>query len=95
MERYANAMEEISGIIETLAGDEDLKSNIRASSPSAYEAAVDERLEARISDGIFDGTISGDAEKAEFYTELSNNKDIKRTMRNSIIKEIKDWLLAG
>lgn len=93
--RYANAMEEISGIIETLARDEDLKSNIRASSPSAYEAAVDERLEARISDGIFDGTISGDAEKAGFYTELSNNKDIKRTMRNSIIKKIKDWLLAG
>ena len=93
--RYANAMEEISGIIETLADDEELKSNVRASSPSAYEAAVDERLEARISDGIFDGTISGDAEKAEFYTELSNNKDIKRTMRNSIIKKIKDWLLVG
>lgn len=92
---YANAEAEIGGIITSLAEDEGLRSNVRVSSPSAYEAAVDESLEGRINDGIFDGTISGDAKKAEFYTDLSNNKSIKTTMRNLIIKKIKDWLLAG
>ena len=44
---------------------------------------------------ISEGTISGDTEKAEFYTELSENKPAKLQIRNSIIRKIKDLLLVG
>ena len=50
---------------------------------------------SKIMDGAFEGTISGDTEKAEFYTELSENKPAKLQIRNSIIRKIKDLLLVG
>ncbi len=93
--RYANADAEINDMITALSADADLQSNVRNSTPSAYEAAVDERLDARIMDGAFDGTMNGDMEKAEFYTELSENKPAKLQIRNTIIRKIKDYLLAG
>ena len=64
-------------------------------STSAYEAAVAERLSSRIMDGLFDGTVNGDTEKAEFYTELSENTSALIQIRNSIIRKIKDLLLAS
>ena len=39
--------------------------------------------------------MSGDTEKAEFYTELSENTSALIQIRNSIIRKIKDLLLAG
>jgi len=93
--RYAHADEEIGSIITDLSGDQDLQSNVRNSSISAYEAAVYERLTSRIMDGLFDGTVNGDTEKAEFYTELSENSSALIQIRNSIIRKIKDLLLAG
>lgn len=93
--RYANADAEIKSMISDLSEDSDLQSNVKNSTPSAYEAAVSERLDAKIMDGAFDGTISGDTDKAEFYTELSENKSIKLQIRNTIIRKIKDLLLAG
>ena len=93
--RYAHADEEIGDIITDLSGDKDLQSNVQNSSTSAYEAAVAERLSSRIMDGLFDGTINGDTEKAEFYTELSENASALIQIRNSIIRKIKDLLLAG
>lgn len=93
--RYAKADEEIGAIISDLSGDQDLQSNVRDSSASAYEAAVIERVASRIMDGVFDGTINGDAEKAEFYTELSENKSAITQISNSIIRKIKDLLLAS
>ena len=82
-------------MIVALSKDSVLRSNVQNSTPSAYEAAVAERLDSRIMDGVFDGTMNGDPEKAEFYTELSENKSIKLQIRNSIIRKIKDFLLAG
>ena len=93
--RYANADAEIKSMISDLSEDSDLQSNVKNSTPSAYEAAVSERLDAKIMDGAFDGTISGDTEKAEFYTELSENKSIKLQIRNTIIRKIKDLLLVS
>lgn len=93
--RYANADAEIKSMISDLSADSDLQSNVKNSTPSAYEAAVSERLDAKIMDGAFDGTISGDTDKAEFYTELSENKPVKLQIRNTIIRKIKDLLLAG
>lgn len=93
--RYAHAEEEIGAIISDLSGDPTLQSNVQNSTESAYEAAVAESVAARIMDGIFDGTISGDTEKAEFYTELSENSSAMLQIRNSIIRKIKDLLLAG
>ena len=93
--RYANADAEIGSIIEDLSGDQDLRSNVQNSSTSAYEAAVSERLSSRIMDGIFDGTVNGDTEKAEFYSELSENVLVLIQIRNSIIRKIKDLLLVG
>ena len=61
----------------------------------AYEAAVAERLSSRIMDGLFEGTVSGDTEKAEFYTELSENNTVLIQIRNTIIRRIKDLFLAS
>ena len=93
--RYAHADEEIGDIITDLSSDKDLQSNVQNSSTSAYEAAVAERLSSRIMDGLFDGTVNGDTEKAEFYTELSENTSALIQIRNSIIRKIKDLLLAS
>ena len=93
--RYVHAAEEIGGIITALSGDKDLQSNVQNSSPSAYEAAVAERLSSHIMDGLFEGTMSGDTEKAEFYTELSENTSALLQIRNYIIRKIKDFLLAS
>ena len=93
--RYANANAEISGIINDLSNDKDLQSNVQNSSESAYEAAVAERVASRIMDGVFDGTMSGDTDKAEFYTDLSENNSIVIQIRNTIIRRIKDLLLAS
>ena len=93
--RYAHADEEIGTIITDLSNDRDLQSTVQNSSTSAYEAAVSERLSARIMDGLFDGTMSGDTEKAEFYTELSENSSALIQIRNSIIRKIKDFLLVS
>ena len=93
--RYANGPEEIGTIIKDLSNNTDLQSNVRNSTSSAYEAAVDERLMSSIMDGLFDGTVNGNTEKAEFYTELSENTSALIQIRNSIIRKIKDLLLAG
>jgi type I restriction enzyme R subunit len=93
--RYAHADEEIGDIIADLSSDKDLQSNVQNSSTSAYEAAVAERLSSRIMDGLFDGTVNGDTEKAEFYTELSENTSALIQIQNSIIRKIKDLLLAS
>ena len=93
--RYAHATEEISRMIDALSSDEALRSNVQNSSVSAYEAAVAEKLDNKILDGAFEGTISGDTERAEFYTELSENKDMKKSVCRLIIRKIKDLLLAG
>ena len=45
--------------------------------------------------GVFDGTMSGDTDKAEFYTDLSENNSIVIQIRNTIIRRIKDLLLAS
>ena len=93
--RYANAEIEVGSIIRELSEDADLQSNVRNSTTSAYEAAIAERLDSRIMDGVFDGTISGDTEKAEFYAELSENKPAKNQIKNSIIRKIKNMLIAA
>lgn len=93
--RYAHADKEIKGIIDELSADEDLQSNVQNSSTSAYEAAVSEHLSSSIMDGLYDGAINGDTEKAEFYTELSENKSALIQIRNTIIKRIKGLLKAS
>ena len=77
------------------SNDKDLQSNVQNSSISAYEAAVKERLLSRIMDGLFEGTIKGDTEKAEFYTELNKNSSALIQIRNAIIHKINDLLLAS
>ena len=93
---YANASTEIREIVDSLSEDEDLRMNVRNSTPSAYESAVGERFALRINDNILDGILTGDSEKAEYYTALSKEKSIQRQICNIIIRKIKDWLnLAG
>ena len=93
--RYANADAEIRSIIDDLSSDKDLQSNVQNSTENAYETAVSERVSSKIMDGVFDGTINGDTEKAEFFTEISNNESIVRHISRAIIRQIKDLLLAG
>ena len=93
--RYADAEIIIKDIMTTLSVDEDLHSNVRDSSPSAYEAVVDERVDSTIMDGMFNSMMAGDSERAEFFSELSTNKPVKTQIRNSIIRKIKDFLLSA
>ena len=93
--RYSDADVIIKDIMTTLSDDSDLHSNVRDSSPSAYEAVVDERVDSTIMDGMFSSMMIGDTERAEFYSELSENKPIKTQIRNSIIRKIKDFLLSA
>ena len=93
--RYADAEVIIKDIMTTLRDDADLHSNVRDSSPSAYEAVVDERVDSTIMDGMFNSMMSGDSERAEFFSELSENKPIKMQIRNFVIRKIKDFLLSA
>jgi hypothetical protein len=39
--------------------------------------------------------MAGDSERAEFFSELSENKPVKMQIRNSVIRRIKDFLLSA
>ncbi|MDD4833424.1 MAG: hypothetical protein PHC44_01650 [Lutispora sp.] len=82
-------------MVESLSSDDSLVVNVRDSTPSAYEAAIADKVSLKITDGLLDGTISGDEEKTAFYTELSSNKAVVTQITNTVIRKIKDLLLAG
>lgn len=90
--QYANAGEELREIVDTLSKDEELSQTVCSSSPSAYEAVVDERFSERINDHILDGIMTDNTPKAEYYTALSKDEATKKQVRNSIIRKIKDRL---
>ena len=92
--KYANAEKEISNIVD-LSSDNSLMINIRDSSPNAYEAAVLDKVSSKITDGLLDGTLTGDNDKAAFYTELSSNKALISQITDAVIKKIKNLLIAG
>lgn len=93
--KYANADAELNEMVNTLSTDEGLIGNVRDSSPSAYEAVVTDKVAAKITDGLLDGTISGNNDKANFYAELSSNKDAVTQIANAVIRKIKDMLLVA
>ncbi len=93
--KYANADKELNEMVEDLSSDDTLVVNVRDSTPSAYESAIMDRVSSKITDGLLAGTISGDLEKAAFYTELSGNKLIISQITDAVIKKIKDLILAG
>ena len=93
--RYAQADAEIRKIIDDLSDNKDLQSNVQNNSTSAYESAVSEHLSSSIMDGLYEGTMEGDTEKAEFYTELSENTPALIQIRNTIISKIKGLLKAS
>ena len=93
--KYANADKELNEMVEDLSSDDTLVVNVRDSTPSAYESAIMDRVSSKITDGLLAGTISGDFEKAAFYTELSGNKIIISQITDAVIKKIKDLILAG
>lgn len=93
--KYANADKEINNIVDDLSSDDLLVINVRDSSPNAYEAAVLDKISSEITDGLLDGTLTGDNDKAAFYTELSSNKAAINQIANAIINKIKDLLIAG
>ncbi len=93
--RYANADKELSDMVENLSSDDILIVNVRDSSPSAYEAAVADRVKTKITDGFLEGTLSGNNEKAEFYTEKYSDNAFITDITNAVIRKIKDLLLVG
>ncbi len=93
--RYSSAKGELTNIIDTLSADESLLMNVRDSSQSAYESVVSDKVASKITDGLLDGTQSGDDEKASFYAELSSNKTAVLQIANAVVRKIKDLLLAG
>ena len=93
--RYAGAEEEFENLVTTLSTDKGLHANVRDSSPSAYEAVVGESLDSKIMDGIYESMMGGNTDRAEFYSELSENKPIKSQIINIVIRKIKDFLLSA
>lgn len=93
--RYAGAEAEVENLVTVLSSDETLHANVRDSSPSAYEAVIEERLSSQIMDGMFESAMSGDAERAEFFSELSENKPVKSQIIKVVIRKIKDLLLIA
>lgn len=93
--RYAGAEEEFANLVTVLSTDESLHANVRDSSPSAYEAVIGERLVSKIMDGMFESVMEGNTERAEFFSELSENKPIKSQLVKAVIKKIKDFLLSA
>jgi hypothetical protein len=93
--RYAGSEEEFAKLTAMLSTDSNLHANVRDSSPSAYEAVIGEKLDARIMDGMFESMMEGDAERAEFYSELSENKPAKTQIIKYVIRKIKDALLSA
>ena len=93
---YANAGVEMEGIIDDLSSDESLRMNVRNSAPSAYESEVEDKISGRINDHMLDGILSGNQEKAEYYTALSEDKVVIKQIARRVIRKIKDFLnLAG
>jgi hypothetical protein len=82
-------------LVTTLSTDKGLHANVRDSSPSAYEAVVGESLDSKIMDGIYESMMGGNTDRAEFYSELSENKPIKSQIINIVIRKIKDFLLSA
>lgn len=93
--RYAGAEEEVANLVTVLSVDENLHANVRDSSPSAYEAVIGERLASKIMDGMFESVMDGNTERAEFFSELSENKPVKSQIVKVVIKKIKDFLLSA
>lgn len=93
--RYADADAIIRDIVTALSDDEDLHANVRDSSPSAYEAVIGEKVDSTIMDGMYNSMVDGDSERAEFYSELSENKGFKTQIISSVIRKIKDLLLSA
>ena len=93
--RYAGAEAEVANLVTVLSADENLHANVRDSSPSAYEAVIGERLASKIMDGMFESVMDGDTERAEFFSELSENKPVKSQIVKVVIKKIKDFLLSA
>ena len=93
--RYAGAEIEVANLVTVLSADENLHANVRDSSPSAYEAVIIEQLSSKIMDGMFESVMDGDTERAEFFSELSENKPVKSQIVKVVIKKIKDFLLSA
>ena len=93
--RYAGAETEVANLVTVLSADENLHANVRDSSPSAYEAVIIEQLSSKIMDGMFESVMDGDTERAEFFSELSENKPVKSQIVKVVIKKIKDFLLSA
>ena len=89
---YANAIPEMEEMINALSNDEDLRLNVKNSAPSAYESAVSEKLVTRINDHLFDGIMTGNQEKTEYYTALSADSNTQKQIGSRIIRKIKDFL---
>lgn len=93
--KYANADVELNEMVNALSSDESLVGNVRDSSPSAYEAVITDKVTAKITEGLLDGTFSKNNDKANFYAELSSNKAAIMQISNAVIRKIKDLLLTG
>ena len=93
--KYADAEKEIGNIVSELSEDDSLVSNVRDSNESAYEAAIADRVTSKITDGLLDSTLSGDAERADFYAELGNDRSVIIQITNAVIRKIKNMLIAS
>lgn len=88
---YENASKELNEIVDTLSNDKDMIVNIRDSTPSAYEAeAID-----KIGQIFVNRILLSDEESARFFAEISNDKEVLRTLAQAVIRRIQEGLRAS
>ncbi len=87
--KYAGADDELGKMIDDLSQDDEIIVNVKNSRQGAYEAAVAEKVESSITDGLLEGTSGGDDEKAAFFAGLSSNRRLVSAIANAVIGRIK------
>lgn len=88
---YAEAAAEMEEMIDSLFHDEDLRMNVKNSTPSAYESAASEKLSEKINSHMLDGLMSDNHEKVDYYNELSSDQNTQKQICRWVIRKIKDF----
>lgn len=88
---YGNARQELVEIVDKLSNDKDMIVNVRDSSPSAYEAEVIDKIGKIFVNGI----LSSEETQSRFYAQLSNDRDVIRSLAKAVIRRIQNELTAS
>ncbi|MDP4268053.1 MAG: hypothetical protein Q8880_11530, partial [Bacteroidota bacterium] len=88
---YEKSEEELTQIVDIVSKDEDMQKKTKNSSPNAYQAEAEEKIDKI----IINRMLESDGERLDFYTNISNDKQVLKELAKVVIHKIKDMLIAG